>query len=251
MRLLHYNEAGELSLTDDSVDNEHLPYAILSHTWGSEEVTFEDFTNGFDDSKEGYGKIKFCGEQARRDNLKYFWVDTCCIKKSDNTELQYAINSMFRWYGNAVKCYVYLSDVPGLLNADDPTQSWELPFRKSRWFTRGWTLQELIAPNSVEFFSREGQRLGSKETLLRHICEITGIPAKALRGDTLSAFSTEERMSWAELRNTKYPEDKIYSLMGIFGIHMPLIYGEGKDNAFRRLHEEIDRDAKGKLLPIQ
>jgi hypothetical protein len=110
MRLLYYNETGGLSLTDDSVDNEHRSYAILSHTWGPEEVTFDDFTNGLGDGKDGCGKIKFCGEQARRDNLKYFWVDTCCIYKRNSTMLQTAINSIFRWYKNAVMRSVYLSD---------------------------------------------------------------------------------------------------------------------------------------------
>ena len=129
MRLLELKESGELNLTKDLINNIP-PYAILSHTWGKdeEEVTFQDLKGGSGTTKTGYKKIRFCGEQAGRDGLRYFWVDTCCIDKSNNTELGEAINSMFRWYRNAAKCYVYLSDVP----AEE--------LRDSRWFTRGWTL---------------------------------------------------------------------------------------------------------------
>ena len=113
MRLLQCNSAGQLSLTKDLIGDDIPKYAILSHTWGAdtEEVAFRDLMDGTGKSKAGYDKIRFCGEQARRDGLKYFWVDTCCIDKSNNTELSRAINSMFCWYRNAAKCYVYLSDV--------------------------------------------------------------------------------------------------------------------------------------------
>jgi heterokaryon incompatibility protein (HET) len=203
--------------------------------------------------KPGYDKIRFCGEQARRDGLQYFWIDTCCIDKSSSTELQEAINSMFRWYRDAAKCYVYLVDVSRPAFDADVNSSqlpWELSFRKSRWFTRGWTLQELVAPASVEFFSKEGEQLGNKRSLERHIHEVTEIPVKALRGSSLSDFSVPERMSWAEKRETTRKEDKAYSLLGIFDVYMPLIYGEGRENAFQRLQEKIDKASKGKSLPI-
>ena len=151
---------------------------------------------------------------------------------------------MFRWYRNAAKCYVYLTDVSRPALGADVGLSWESSFRKSRWFKRGWTLQELIAPALVEFFSKEGEQLGSKRSLERHVHEVTRIPIKALRGD-LSDFSIPERMLWAEDRDTTRKEDKAYSLLGIFDIYMPLIYGEGKENAFKRLWEEIDRTSKG------
>ena len=133
--------------------------------------------DGTSKSKAGYGKIQFCGEQARRDGLQYFWVDTCCIDKSNAVELQEAINSMFRWYQNAVQCYVYLSDVSTKKRkaSDSSTEStWEPAFRSSKWFTRGWTLQELLAPGPalVKFFSREGDYLGDKRTLEQQINEI-------------------------------------------------------------------------------
>jgi Heterokaryon incompatibility protein (HET) len=167
MRLLKFDDRGELSLTRDLQDD--IPrYAILSHTWGSDEdeVTFNDLKVGSGKSKAGYAKIRFCGDQARKNGLEYFWVDTCCIDKANHTELSEAITSMFRWYRDAVKCYVYLSDV-SVRNVDDnwTKRTWKLAFRKSRWFTRGWTLQELIAPASVEFFSQEEERLGNKNTL--------------------------------------------------------------------------------------
>ena len=114
MRLVRRSNSGEFSLTEDFVSKDTIPpYAMLSHTWGAdaEEVTFEDLTNGTGKDKPGYKKILFCGEQARQDNLQHFWVDTCCINKADFTELSEAINSMFRWYRNATRCYVYLSDV--------------------------------------------------------------------------------------------------------------------------------------------
>jgi len=151
---------------------------------------------------------------------------------------------MFRWYRKAARCYVYLSDV-SVRDSDKDNQfsqfTWESAFRKSRWFTRGWTLQELIAPASVEFFSLEGKRLGDKKSLQRQIHEITGIAVQALQGCPLSQFTITERMSWAENRETRREEDGAYSLLGIFDIHMPLIYGEGRKKAFIRLKEEIDK----------
>jgi hypothetical protein len=247
MRLLELKDNGEFIPTKDTADNEE-PYAILSHTWGNddEEVTLKDMTEGSGKTKAGYKKILFCGKQAAHDGLKYCWVDTCCIDKSNSTELSEAINSMFRWYRDATKCYVYLSDVSTNDHdqVDPSLQSWQSAFRKSRWFTRGWTLQELIAPLSVEFFCSNGKRLGDKKSLERQLHEITGIAVPALQGASLSGFSVEDRMSWAQNRNTKREEDKAYSLLGIFDVHMPLIYGEGAENAFSRLHEELDKRLK-------
>ncbi|CZR53592.1 related to calcium-independent phospholipase A2 [Phialocephala subalpina] len=250
MRLLEHNNNSEFSLTQDFVGGKIPEYAILSHTWGAdtEEVTYRDLIDGTGKNKVGYEKIRFCGEQARRDGLHYFWIDTCCIDKSNNNELAEAINSMFRWYRNAAKCYVYLPDVSSpVIDISDMSDQlpWEMAFRISRWFKRGWTLQELIAPTSVEFFSKNRDLLGDKKSLEQHICEITRIPSKALRGSPLAEFSATERMSWAETRQTTREEDMAYSLLGIFEVHMPLIYGEGRANAVGRLREAIDRKEKG------
>jgi Heterokaryon incompatibility protein (HET) len=247
MRLLQIDSHGELSFTKDR-DSDIPSYAILSHTWGGDEdeVTFSDLGPRIYKSKKGYRKIRFCGEQARKDKIEYFWVDTCCIDKANHTEYSEAINSMYRWYRNAQRCYVYLYDVSIRTNDGGSTErTWESGFRESRWFKRGWTLQELIAPSSVEFFSQKGERLGSKETLEQLIHEITEIPIPALRGTPPSRFSVDERMRWARKRETKKKEDKAYCLLGVFDLFMPLIYGEG-DNAFTRLEEEIHKPSTSK-----
>jgi hypothetical protein len=247
MRLLVLDEDGCFSLTKDLIKNIP-PYAILSHTWGDEEeeVTFDDFIKDLGMTKSatlGYRKIQFCGEQAARDGLQYFWVDTCCINKSNYTELQEAITSMFRWYRNAAKCYVYLADVSTAGHDHLDESHWEHAFRISRWFTRGWTLQELIAPTSVEFFSSECQPLGNKKSLERRLHEITGINIEAFQGHDLSVFSIDVRFSWAAHRVTKREEDRAYSLLGIFNIYMSPRYGEGVDHAFHRLEEKIYKRA--------
>ena len=241
MRLLRRNDVGEIRLIEIPPSENAPRYAILSHTWCTEEVTFSDMIDGTGKSKPSYQKIQFCGDQAWRDGLQHFWVDTCCINKSDSTELQEAITSMFRWYRGAEKCYVYLADVSTSKRDADGELSWNRAFQKSRWFTRGWTLQELIAPASVEFFSKEGVRLGDKTSLEQDIYHITNLPPTAIQGNALSEFSIDERLAWIEKRDTTRKEDKAYSLLGIFNIHMPLIYGEGEENAFRRLREEIDK----------
>lgn len=249
MRLLYKTGGGSFRHTKDLGRNERPEYAILSHTWfldDEKEVTYKDFLQGTAQfKKEGYAKIQFCGEQAAKDGLDYFWLDTCCIDKPNSSELLEAITSMFSWYRDASRCYVYLSDV-SVGDSVDPTESppvylWESAFRKSRWFTRGWTLQELIAPRSVEFFSKEGVKLGNKTDLIHIIHEITKIPIEALQGKPLSTFTVEERLSWAEHRQTKRTEDKAYCMLGIFGIFMPLIYGEGA-NASTRLKRQITID---------
>jgi hypothetical protein len=260
MRLLQQSGSGDFSFTKDLIGDDRIPpYAILSHTWGldTDEVTFDDMINGTGKHKAGYEKIRFCGEQAREDGLQYFWIDTCCINKANYTELSQAINSMFRWYHNATRCYVYLPDVSSPAfdtNEEFDLWQWESDFQKSRWFKRGWTLQELLAPSSVEFFSRECRRLGDKRSLGQQIHEITGIADSALQGAYLSQFSVDERLIWIARRQTKLEEDKAYSLLGIFDVSMPLIYGEGEEKAFRRLREEIDRHLKDLLqrpAPVQ
>jgi Heterokaryon incompatibility protein (HET) len=248
MRLLEIGERGELSFTKDLKDN--IPtYTILSHTWGreDEEVDFNDLKTGFGKDKQGYLKIRFCQEQAHNDGIHNFWVDTCCIDKSSSTELATAIVSMYQWYRNAAKCYVFLSDVSTRKRDNEGSKrSWEPAFRKSRWFTRGWTLQELLAPTSVEFFSREGVCLGDKRTLEQTIHEITSIPIEALRGAPLDQFPVHERVRWQEQRQVTIEEDRAYCLLGIFEVFMHPLYGEGK-NAFVRLNDEIAKSYRKQL----
>lgn len=232
MRLLKY-ENSTLSLIGD---NNHItqPYAILSHTWGrnDEEVTFQEMAAGEATLKAGYKKILFCAQQAARDNLEYCWVDTCCIDKFNGTELQKSINSMFRWYRDSAKCYVFLADVASNDN-DKPgnlSPATQTALRSSHWFTRGWTVQELIAPSCVEFYDSNGKLLGDKTSLEHLLHEITKISIRALRKPAeLATFTVKERMSWIEHRNTREEEDKAYCLLGIFGVNMPLIYGEVRE----------------------
>ncbi|KAJ8130068.1 hypothetical protein O1611_g3562 [Lasiodiplodia mahajangana] len=250
MRLIKVDDSG-LTLTKEYAHGDKIPpYAILSHTWGhkDDEIYMRDIQDIKFRQKAAYRKLLFCSTRATSDGLQHFWIDTCCIDQANTVELTRAINSMFKWYKNAAKCYVYLSDVPRTNDTPPVTssfvprpRSWEPAFRASRWFTRGWTLQELLAPQVVEFISSDGVKLGDKVSLEDEIHQITGIDLDALRGSDLSDFSFEKRMSWVEGRQTKEEEDIVYSLLGIFGVFLPLIYGEGKDHAHRRLRAEIER----------
>jgi hypothetical protein len=233
-----------------SVNDDQPPaYAILSHTWAAEqEVAYKDLVDGRGTDKIGYNKIRFCVERAAADDLQYSWVDTCCIDKSTSDELSTAINSMFRWYQRAAVCYVYLSDVSVPDEVSDVQAfrtTWVDAFRRSRWFTRGWTLQELLAPDRVEFFSKECRPLGSKISLEQEIHEISGIPLDVLRGRPLTELSIDERMGWADNRSTTIKEDKVYCLLGVFNVFLPLIYGEGEAYARIRLSEEIQKRQDG------
>jgi hypothetical protein len=247
MRLLKRKPDGDFELVTFNPDDPP-PYAILSHTWTEgQEVTYNELVTGGGKDKTGYAKIRFCAAKAAEHGLLYSWVDTCCIDKSTSHELSTSINSMFRWYQRASKCYVYLSDVqvPEATDAQAFRISWKDAFQRSRWFTRGWTLQELLAPASVEFFCKEGKRLGSRISLEQEIHEITKIPIGVLRGQSLNAFDVEERMSWAAKRTTTLEEDKVYCLLGIFGVFLSLIYGEGEAYATLRLREEIQKRQGG------
>ncbi|KAH6644333.1 heterokaryon incompatibility protein-domain-containing protein [Boeremia exigua] len=223
-------------------DERDLPlYAILSHTWTNTEITMQMYRDlpedrsrqyGYIQISRGYDKIDRSCQQARADGLPYLWVDTCCIDKTSSAELSEAINSMFRWYQGAVICYVYLDDLA-----------------KARWFTRGWTLQELIAPKDVIFYDQRWTRIGTKRSLKFDISRITRIHELVLGGKVrLRSVDVAQRMTWAAGRATSKVEDKAYSLFGIFGVHMPLLYGEGT-KAFTRLQEEILKESDDMSLP--
>ncbi|PIL34421.1 hypothetical protein GSI_03196 [Ganoderma sinense ZZ0214-1] len=207
-------------------------------------------------------KIRDACRVAREDGYQYLWIDSCCIDKTSSSELSEAINSMFAWYKWATICYAYLADVPplshedkdqsslkdedkdSLENKDDDLQvqvGRSAAFRLSRWFKRGWTLQELLAPEILIFLSKDWKPLGSKKELSGHVNAITKISVDALSNQRLlSKFSVAQRLSWASNRRTTRVEDRAYSLLGIFNINMPTLYGEGK-RAFQRLQEEILR----------
>ncbi|KAH7111312.1 P-loop containing nucleoside triphosphate hydrolase protein [Dendryphion nanum] len=248
MRLLRFDHSEKLISADFRGKNTP-QYAILSHRWGDNEVLFQDLGSDIYKEKDGYQKIKFCAKQAAQDQLEYFWIDTCCIDKWDRRELSKAINSMFRWYKNAARCYVFLSDVSVSTTAETLQLSdWEASFRNSEWFTRGWTLQELIAPVLVDFFSSEGRWLGDKTSLEPPIHEITGIPLKALQNCPLDEFSIAERKKWATNRKTKEEEDNVYCLLGILNVSMPISYGEGKEKAWKRLQDEEEASSNAPFI---
>ncbi|KAL6155234.1 hypothetical protein ACJQWK_00900 [Exserohilum turcicum] len=243
MRLLHFDALGKLILTDFR-GKRIPPYAILSHRWGDSEILIEDVLDGnYKEKEEGYRKLRFCAEQAAQDGLRYFWIDTCCTDRWDNNERSKAINSMFQWYKNALRCYVFLSDVSVSTSTSTGSilcRDWNVSLRRSKWFTRGWTLQELIAPASVEFFSCEGQRIGDKTSLDQLLHSITGIPLAALRNCPLNQFTIDERMRWVSGRETTETEDMVYCLLGLLGVSMPATYGEGRESALERLQAEVE-----------
>lgn len=230
-------------------------YAILSHTWEHEEVSFQQFQDlDLARTMAGFAKIQSTCTLAQARGLDYAWVDTCCIDKSSSAELSEAINSMFNYYRLASVCFAYLSDFPnnplislqrlensGMSEADFQAHPDLQAFRSCRWFTRGWTLQELIAPSELLFYNSGWQLIGGKKTLSGLLSVITDIDRGILMG-TADPFSIPAciRMSWAAKRDTTRVEDIAYCLLGIFDVNLPLIYGEGY-KAFQRLQEEILR----------
>ena len=244
MHFIKFNDQGEPSLVERIGDD--IPaYGILSHTWGAddEEVTFDDFRNGTGAQKLGYGKIKFCADRSDRDGLRYFWIDTCCINKAEISRS--SLRHLTQCSGGkcaATRCYVYLSDVT---DAEDSTM--ETAFRLSRWFKRGLTLQELIAPSSVHFFSRAGKLLGSRDSRIQQIHQITGIDIEALQGNRrLSEFPIEHRISWGERRETTLEEDAAYCLLGILDVYMTPRYSEGRETALNRLRRKAQKALEAK-----
>ncbi len=194
----------------------------------TEEVTFRMFNDsGIDHTtRQGWYKIERSCEQALRHDLSYLWVDTICIDKSSSAELSEAINSMFKWYRNSSRCYGYLYDLPAV------------SFEDSRWFSRGWTLQEMIAPQNFEFYDKNWNFKGSKAELVHQLHKITGVDATILQGGSLKFTSVARKMSWAAKRQTTRIEDMAYCLLGLFDLSMPLLYGEGA-KAFIRLRKRL------------
>ena len=239
MRLIHTKTLELEEFFDDRIPK----YAILSHTWGAEEVFFQDMQTGKATAKVGYQKIKYTATQAAKHGYNYVWVDTCCIDKTSSAELSEAINSMYKWYEKSEICYAFLEDYDHSHNDNENFDKFSLEnstLAQCRWFSRGWTLQELIAPRYVEFYDRSWVGFGTKSSLVGPLEQITGIDRAILRNEIsdLSTISIAKRMSWASKRQTTRAEDVAYSLLGLFDINMPLLYGEGK-KAFTRLLEEI------------
>ncbi|KAL8990795.1 MAG: hypothetical protein Q9169_008035 [Polycauliona sp. 2 TL-2023] len=265
-------------ITPDAVE-----YAILSHTWGDEEITFQDLTVESNleiasladhvyalagqlstwglqqkslKQRKGYKKVKTCCAIALAHGYEWAWVDTVCIDKKSSAELSEAINSMYNWYAKSKICFAYMSDVSMTgedpdapitdhfpMTAEDLDTSVIDRFKSSRWFRRGWTLQELLAPPNIIFFDRDWRRLGDRSRLAGHISSTTGINRHCLRpGIAFNDASIAKRMSWASHRSTTRLEDEAYCLLGLFQINMALLYGEGS-RAFTRLQYEIIRNS--------
>jgi hypothetical protein len=216
------------------------PYAIFSHTWSSSEVTFADVLNGSCFDRDAFFKLEKAILQSKQDGWDWLWADNCCIDKTNSVELSEAINSMFKYYKDAEICYAHLVDVC--------TATWESDICKARWWKRGWTLQELIAPRSLEFFSNNWDRLGTKESIHEIITTVTGIEDEYLMGYPIEHASIAKRMSWAASRETTREEDIAYCLIGIFDVNMPMLYGEGTQRAFFRLQEEIMKSSEDQSL---
>ena len=231
-------------------DDEVAEYAILSHRWTEQEVDYTEVVKlaKMDEEerneirqRDGYRKILQSCEQARKDGYEWLWVDTCCIDKRSSAELSEAINSMYRWYENSRVCYAYLHDVssssfPTAPNYERNVKSNGWP----EWFSRGWTLQEMIAPMDLQFFNRDWHPIGDKRTLSPILEDITRVPRHILEGLSTNRPCVAQIMSWAANRTTTRVEDKAYSLMGLLDVNMPMLYGEGK-KAFHRLQLEIIR----------
>ncbi|KAK0634270.1 heterokaryon incompatibility protein-domain-containing protein [Bombardia bombarda] len=209
-------------------------YVILSHTWDDGEVTFQDMaTTTRPIPKKGYRKVIETCFLARQMGIGYVWVDTCCIDKTSSAELTESINSMFRWYKNALVCVAHLADLEASVELKDG-------IAKCRWSTRGWTLQELIAPQIIIFYDKNWCERGSKDDFCEELSAATQVPESVLLDpDLISKYSIAQRMSWASERATTRTEDMAYCLFGIFEVNMPLIYGEGGTRAFQRLQKEI------------
>ncbi|RYP64751.1 hypothetical protein DL769_006556 [Monosporascus sp. CRB-8-3] len=238
MRLLK-NTSLELA---EFADNDVPLYAILSHRWGDEEVSLQDIIHQNAANKAGYNKVLMLCSVAASHGFQYVWIDTCCVDKTSSAELSEAINSMYRWYQGSAVCYAYLADVthpPSAPTNNNPLLRQYTEFSNSSWFTRGWTLQELLAPSTVIFLDSAWKEIGTKSSLCSTLSGITGIPETILAGlESPETASIAQRMSWASPRKTTRPEDVAYCLMGLFNVNMPLLYGEG-EKAFIRLQEEI------------
>jgi hypothetical protein len=220
------------------------PYVILSHRWGNEEITFTEYGTPSNKQKAGYKKIEYTCIQAQKDNISYAWIDTCCIDKSSSSELSESINSMYYWYKESSRCYVYLVDVD--------VHSSQHGIENSEWFFRGWTLQELIAPPKLTFYDETWSNLGDRYQNRVQINDACRLPASLWNsagspGDYLSRWSVAQRMSWASNRRTTITEDMAYCLLGLFDINMPLLYGEGF-SAFGRLQQEIMKKSSDQTI---
>ncbi|KAF9473423.1 hypothetical protein BDN70DRAFT_843490 [Pholiota conissans] len=225
-------------------------YAILSHTWArsiSGEVSYNGWRNGsLDLTQPGFKKlVQFCRAALENHGLSLGWMDTVCIDKSSSSELDESIRSMFKWYQNSSICITYLAE----------TESFS-DMVKDSWFTRGWTLQELLAPTFIKFYNRAWNQLTTSKndkwdnSIQAQIELATSITKTELLTIHLAGVSFSRKMQWAARRRVTRTEDVAYSLMGLFDISMSIAYGEGGQRAFVRLIKEILSTSKYRTLDI-
>lgn len=230
------------------------PYAAASHRWNISpdfEVSLRDFREGRASSKPGFQKLQsFCNfVKTQLKDIQWLWMDTCCINQENHHEVSKAVNSMFKWYQSATVCLAYLADV-----TDN-----RLDASGSEWFRRGWTLQELLAPELVIFLSRDWRVIGHKGTarisetcssvapelgpsLIEDVAKLTHIPEEVLICyEASKKYTSEVKLQWRGERKTTEPEDRAYCMLGIFGVTMSLIYGEGESEALRRMLKKLSR----------
>ncbi|KAF2653170.1 hypothetical protein K491DRAFT_706004 [Lophiostoma macrostomum CBS 122681] len=216
-------------------------YVILSHRWGTEELTYRDVVqnplsaeNSPTRRLRGFPKVDGVCRLASEDGYSWVWIDTCCIDKESSADVDKNINSMWTYYTKSNICYVYMADVA------DAQSGWSTGFQKSNWFTRCWTLQELVAPVHLEFYAADWSPIGTKLERAMEVAKITSIDDGLLvQNRSIDGYTTAERLSWAAHRQVTQEEDEAYSLLGLFQIHMPMLYGEGRSRAFARLQEAI------------
>ena len=258
MRLLHARDLVFKEFIGKTVPD----YAIVSHRWGDEEISHQTFNDHcetyINGERHGHGwtKIVKACELALGQGLEWVWIGTCCIDKRSSAELTEAINSMFEWYRQSEICFAFLPDVYGVCKFDPydvlpPTQFESKEFRSSVWFTRAWTLQELIAPTEVQFFNANFEHIGTKidKTVAHLVSDATGIPIDVIRNQDihLDDIVIAERFGWASKRISTREEDIAYSLLGIIAVNMPLLYEEGR-RAFQRLQAEIIRKSTNESI---
>lgn len=232
-------------------------YAILSHRWENPEITFDQMRAGeLSGTVPQSSKIQRACETAKSRDLKWIWIDTCCINKDSQSELAEALNSMFKWYREAKVCFAYLFDVRRETSSkehdvfrrqtrqDDPHSEDGVSSKHSVWFSRGWTLQELLAPKVIQFYDMDWNELGTRSELAQEIEGITKIDARYLReahegGTQFRTVCIATKMSWMANRTTTRDEDMAYSMLGLFDVSMAPIPGEGGPRAFARLQKEL------------
>ncbi|KIJ65598.1 hypothetical protein HYDPIDRAFT_88378, partial [Hydnomerulius pinastri MD-312] len=232
---------------------EYFLYAMFSHRWGKNEPTFQDLQGSINDIKkpsEGVQKLRDFCRVAKSSGFKWAWSDTCCIDKTNNAELGESITSMFLWYRNSALTIVYLWDVHG--NSPEAME-------KSIWFTRGWTLQELLAPPVIQFYKKDWTPCGqggrdeegelynhkSNSELVKRLSRASNVAEEHLGNFIPGAESAREKLRWASARTVFKAEDRAYSMVGIYRLKKFYIHYGEKEAAFHRMQEELMNHSDG------